>query len=71
MQNKELQVTALLLDNGFVRQSGSDSLSNDFPKYYHKAIEFIYDYEIYCGEWRVKSGASVNSTLHSQHSTLK
>lgn len=38
-------LTALLLDNGFVRQSGSDSLSNDFPKYYHKSAEFIYDYE--------------------------
>lgn len=41
-----VNLTALLLENDFIRQSGSDSLSNDFPKYYHKAIEFIYDYEI-------------------------
>ncbi len=38
-------LTALLLENDFVRQSGSCSLSNDFPKYYHRIIEFIYDYE--------------------------
>lgn len=41
-----INLTALLLDNGFVRQGGSCAVSNDFPKYYHKAAEFIYDYEI-------------------------
>lgn len=39
-------LTALLLENDFIRQSGNYGISNDFPKYYHKAIEFIYDYEI-------------------------
>ena len=39
-------LTALLLENDFVRQSGSYAVSNDFPKYYRRVIEFIYDYEI-------------------------
>ena len=39
-------VTDLLTDNGFVRQSGSFGLSNDFPKYYHRVIDFSYCMEV-------------------------
>ena len=42
-----MKLTALLTENGFVRESGSYISMNDFPKYYHRAIEFIYDYELF------------------------
>ena len=35
-------LTALLTENGFVRQSGSFGLSDDFPRYYHRILEFNY-----------------------------
>ncbi|MBQ3887361.1 MAG: hypothetical protein II735_05270, partial [Clostridia bacterium] len=38
----EHNLTALLLDNGFIRQGGSFGLSNDFPRYYHRITEFYY-----------------------------
>ena len=41
----EQVLTALLLDNGFIRQSGSFGLSNTFMRYYRRIIEFNYDYE--------------------------
>ena len=38
----EHNLTALLLDNGFIRQGGSFGLSNDFSRYYHRITEFYY-----------------------------
>lgn len=38
-------LTALLTENGFIRQGGSFGISNDFPRYYHRIIEFNFDYE--------------------------
>ena len=35
-------LTALLTENGFVRRSGSFGLTNDFPGYYHRVIDFCY-----------------------------
>ena len=32
----------LLTNNGFVRRSGSFGLTDDFPGFYHRIIEFIY-----------------------------
>ena len=39
-------LTTLLTENGFVRQSGSYGLTDDFPEYYHRIIEFNYSREI-------------------------
>ena len=39
-------LTALFTENGFVRQSGSYGLTDDFPGYYHRIIEFNYSREI-------------------------
>ena len=33
-------------ENGFVRQSGSYGLTDDFPEYYHRTIEFNYSREL-------------------------
>lgn len=38
-------LTDLLTENGFVRRTGIFGLSNDFPRYYHRVMEFDYDYE--------------------------
>lgn len=38
-------LTALLVRHGFIRQGGSFGLMNDFPRYYHRIIEFNYDYD--------------------------
>lgn len=43
--NVSTALSALLTENGFVRRSGSFGLSNDFPKYYHRIVEFMYCYE--------------------------
>lgn len=39
-------LTALFVKNGFVRMSGSFGLTDDFPKYYRRIIEFNYDYDL-------------------------
>lgn len=38
-------VITLFTENGFSRQGGSFGLSNDFPCYYHRILDFNYDYE--------------------------
>lgn len=38
-------LTSLFVENGFVRRSGGFGLTNDFPGYYHRIIDFYYDYE--------------------------
>ena len=39
-------VITLFTENGFVRQSGSFGLSNDFPDYYHRILDFAYSREL-------------------------
>ncbi len=43
--NISTALTALLTENGFIRQSGAYGLTNDFPEYYHRTIEFNYSRE--------------------------
>ena len=43
-------LTNLLTENGFLRQGGSFTLTDDFPRYYRKIIEFNYDYDNEEGE---------------------
>ena len=43
--NAGRELTALFAENGFVRRSGSFGLTNDFPGYYHRIIDFYYDYD--------------------------
>lgn len=44
--NINMALTALLTENGFIRQSGSYGLTDDFPGYYHRTAEFNYSREI-------------------------
>lgn len=44
--NLSVALTALFTENGFIRQSGNYGLSDDFPKYYHRIIEFNYSREL-------------------------
>ena len=44
--NISTALTAILTENGFVRQSGSYGLTDDFPEYYHRTIEFNYSREL-------------------------
>lgn len=44
--NLSTALTALFTENGFIRQSGNYGLSDDFPKYYHRIIEFNYSREL-------------------------
>lgn len=46
VDNLGATVTNLLTENGFVRQSGSFGLSNDFPRYYHRILDFSYSREL-------------------------
>ena len=39
-------VITLFTENGFVRQGGSYTLSNDFPGYYHRILDFAYSREL-------------------------
>lgn len=39
------ELTTLLINNGFIRMSGNYRFDDSFPKCYHKAIEFNYDYD--------------------------
>lgn len=39
-------LTKLLVKNGFIRSAGSFGISNDFPRYYHRIIEFNYDEDL-------------------------
>lgn len=43
-------LSALLLDNDFIRQGGSYSSTDDFPRYYRRVTEFVYDYDNEEGE---------------------
>lgn len=43
-------LTILLTENKFIRRGGSYTLSDDFPRYYRKIIEFNYDYDNEEGE---------------------
>lgn len=45
-ENISRELTALLTENGFIRRPGSFGLSNDFPRYYHRIIDFYYDYDL-------------------------
>lgn len=38
-------LTALFTENGFTRRGGSFGLTDDFPRYYHRVIEFNFDDE--------------------------
>lgn len=38
-------LTALFTENDFTRRSGSYGLTNSFPGYYRRIIEFYYDYD--------------------------
>ena len=44
--NISAALTTLLIDSGFVRQSGAYGLTNDFPGYYHRTVEFSYSREL-------------------------
>lgn len=39
-------LTNLLTNDGFVRESGTYGLTDDFPRYYHKIIKFNYAYRL-------------------------
>lgn len=38
-------LTALFTENDFIRRSGSYGMTNSFPGYYRRIIEFNYDYD--------------------------
>ena len=44
--NLNTALTTLFTNCGFIRQSGNYGLSDDFPKYYHRIIEFSYSREL-------------------------
>lgn len=39
-------LTILLTDSGFIRRSGNYGLTDDFPQYYHRTVEFEFCREI-------------------------
>ena len=45
VDNMTAALTTLLIDNGFLRQGGSYTMTDDFPGYYRKIVEFSYDYD--------------------------
>ena len=44
--NISTALTTLFVDSGFVRQSGAYGLTNDFPGYYHRTVDFEFCREI-------------------------
>lgn len=44
--NLSTALTTLFTDSGFVRQSGAYGLTNDFPGYYHRTVEFEFCREL-------------------------
>lgn len=40
--NTGIAIDSLLTENGFFRISGSFGLSDDFPQYYHRIVEYCY-----------------------------
>lgn len=45
VDNMTTALTALLTDSGFLRQGGSYTMTDDFPGYYRKIVEFSYEYD--------------------------
>lgn len=45
VDNMTAALTTLLIDNGFLRQGGSYTMTDDFPGYYRKIVEFSYEYD--------------------------